>query len=73
MVGKVPAFQPRGLGSIPVGLGILISILGLVVCSLSVLSCVVSGGGPDILLTTDSGRPASVVLSSVLVYNLWLS
>ena len=29
-------------------------------CVLCVLSCVVSGGVPDILLTTDSGRPAVV-------------
>ena len=33
-----------------------------------VLSCDVSGGGPDIVLTTHSGRPALVYLSSVLVH-----
>ena len=32
-----------------------------------VLSCVVFGGGPDIVLTTHSGRPALVYLSTVLV------
>ena len=37
-----------------------------------VLSCVVSGGGAEILLTTDSGRSAFVLLSSVLVNSLWL-
>ena len=34
-----------------------------------VLSCVVSGGGPDILLTADSERPALVLLASVLVHS----
>ena len=33
-----------------------------------VLSCVISGGGPDIVLTTHSGRLALVYLSSVLVH-----
>ena len=42
------------------GSGILIPILGLGVCVLCVLSCFVSGGGPDIVLTTHSGRPALV-------------
>ena len=31
-----------------------------------VLCCVVSGGDPDILLTTDSGRPDLILLSSIL-------
>ena len=39
-------------------------------CVLYVLSCVVSGGGPDILLITDSGKSALVVLSSVLFHSL---
>ena len=39
---------------------------------LCVLSCVVSGGGPDIVLTTHSGRPAFVYLSSVLFHSLLL-
>ena len=39
---------------------------------LCVLSCVVSGGDPDILLTTHSGRAALVFLSNVLVQNLLL-
>ena len=37
-----------------------------------VLSCVVSGGGPDILQTSDSGGPVLVYLYSVLVHILWL-
>ena len=57
-----------------VGSGILISILGLGVCPLSVFCpvCVRRVGGPDIVLTTHSGRPALVCLSSVLVHNLLL-
>ena len=35
-----------------------------------VLSCAVYGGGPDIVLTTHSGRPALVYLSSVLVQTI---
>ena len=53
------------------GSGILISVLGLGVCPLSVF-CVAFGGDPDILLTTHSGRPALVYLSSVLVQRLLL-
>ena len=41
-------------------------------CVLCVLSCAVFGGGPDIVLTTRSGRPALVYLSSVLVQRLFL-
>ena len=37
-----------------------------------VLFCVVSGGGPGILLIIDSGRPVLVLLSSVLIRSLWL-
>ena len=40
------------------------------VSSVGVLSCVVSDGGTDILLITDSGRPVIVLLSSVLVDGL---
>ena len=38
-----------------------------------VLSCVVSGGGPGIVLTTHSERRAYVYMSSVLVQRLLLS
>ena len=34
-----------------------------------VLSYVVSGGGPDIALTTHSGRSANVFLSRVLIHS----
>ena len=46
--------------------------LGLDVCVLCVLSCVVSDGGLDIVLTRHSGRSALVYLSSVLVQRLLL-
>ena len=47
---------------------ILINFLGLGVCVLCVLSCVVSGSDPDVLIT-HSGRPALLYLSSVLVHS----
>ena len=37
-----------------------------------VMFCVVSGCGPDIVLTTHSGRPVIVFLSSALVHSLLL-
>ena len=37
-----------------------------------ILTCVVSGGGPDIVLITHSGRPDLVFLSSVLVHSVLL-
>ena len=37
-----------------------------------VLFCIVSDGGPVIVLTTHSGRPVLVYLSSVLVHSLLL-
>ena len=60
------------MGSIPGGSGILISVLGLGVSFVCVLSCVVSGGSPNNVLTTHSERPAFVYLSSVLVQRLLL-
>ena len=51
-----PAAQVR----FPAGSGILIPILGLGVYVLCILSCVVSGGRPDIVMTTHSERPALV-------------
>ena len=53
-----------GPGLIPGGVGC--------VSFVCVLSYVVFGGGPDIVLTTHSGRPALVYLSSVLVQRLLL-
>ena len=73
MVGRAPAFQPSGPGSIPGGgQKFLIPILGLGVCPLSVLSCAASSAGPNIVLTTNSGRLALVYLSSVLVHRQML-
>ena len=69
MIGRVPAFQPDGPGSIPGGVRNFNSYPGIgCVSFVCVLSCVVFGGGPDIVLTTHSGRPALVYLSSVLVH-----
>ena len=64
VVDRVPAFQPRGPGSIPCRVRDFILHPGTV-------SSVVSGGGSDILLSIDSGwRSALVLLSSVLVHSL---
>ena len=54
------------------GSGILIYILGFGGCILCVLSCVVSSGGPDSVLTILSGRPVLMYLSGVLVHSLLL-
>ena len=57
MVARVPAFQPGGPGSIPGGVGNLNFCHGSGCVSFAcVLSCVLSGGGPDFMLTTYSGR-----------------
>ena len=72
MVGRAPPFQRGEPDSIPGGVTFLLLILGLGVYPSSVRSFVVSGGGPDILLTTKSGRPALVLFASDLVLNLWL-
>ena len=73
VVGRVPAFQPGGPGSIPGGVRNFnfCPEIGCV-SFVSVLSCVVFGGGPDTVLTTHSGRPALVYLSSVLAQRLLL-
>ena len=69
VVGRVPAFQPGGTGSIPGGVRNFNFCPGIecVLCLCSVL-CILSGGGPDIVLTAHSRRPALVYLSSVLVH-----
>ena len=84
MIGRIPDFQLYGVvGTIPdfqlggtssdgdrnfnpyPGTGC--------VCVLCVLSCVVSGGSPDILLTTDSEWPELELLSSVAYLSIvWL-
>ena len=62
MVSRVSAFQPDCPIEFLVGSQILISTLGLDVC---VLSYIVSGGSPVILLTTHSRIP---VLCICLVF-----
>ena len=73
VVGRVPAFQPGGPGSIPGRVRNFNSYPGNgCVSFVCVLPCAVSGGGPDIVLTTHSGRLALVYLSTVLVQKLLL-
>ena len=71
MVGRDPAFQLGGPGSIPGGVRNFNFCPGIG-CVLCVLLCVVSCVGPDIVLTTHSGRPALVYMSSVMVQRLLL-
>ena len=53
VVGRVPAFQPGGQDSIPGGVRNFSFYSGIgCVSFISVLSCVVSGGDPGIVLTT---------------------
>ena len=69
---KDPAFQPGGPGSIPGGVRNFNFYSGPgCVSFVSVLSCVVSGGGPDIVLTHLQCGPRS--MSCVLVQRLLLS
>ena len=71
VVGRVHGFHPGGPGSFPGGAGNFNFSPGIrCVSFVCVLSCVVFGGGPDIVLTTHPGRPALVYLSSVLVQRL---
>ena len=75
MIGRVPALQPGGPGSIPGGVRNFNFYPGIgcvCVSFVCVLSCVIFGGGPYIVLTTPSVRPALVYLSSVLVQRLLL-
>ena len=65
--------NPGGSGSIPGGVRNFNFCPGFgCVSSVCVLSCVVSGGGPDFVMTTHSGRLALVNLSSVLIHRLLL-
>ena len=70
MVGRVSTFQPGGDPVLIPG-GVrdfnLYHGSGRVIC---VLTCVVSGGGPEILLPRDSERPALMLYSSVQVNSL---
>ena len=72
VVCRVPVFQPGARLRFKAGSEILTYILGLwdCVCVLCVLSCIASGGDPGIVLTTHSGRPSLLYLSSVLVNSL---
>ena len=65
--------NPAPLGSIPSRVRNFNFCPGIgCVSFVCVLSCVVFGGGTDIVLSTHSGRPALVYLSSVLVQRLLL-
>ena len=68
--GRVPVFQSGGPCSIPAGIRNF-NFYPWIECVS--LVCVVSGGGPGIVLTTYLGRPAFVYLSSVLIPRWLLS
>ena len=71
VVGRVHAFQLGGPGGITGGVRNFNFCSGIgCVSFVCVLSCVVFGGGRDVVLTTHSGRPALVYVSSVLVQRL---
>ena len=76
VVSRVPAFQLVTPGSILCGVRnvkFYPSMHGTERVSFDcVLPCVVSGGGPNIVLTTHSGRPAFLYMPSVLVHSLLL-
>ena len=73
VVGRVTAFQPGGPGSVPDWVRNFNFCPGIgCVSFVCVLSCVAFDGVPDIVLTSHSGRPALVYLSSVLVQRLLL-
>ena len=59
VVGRISTFQPGDPGSIPGGITDF-NLYPRTGCMSFVLSSVVSGGGFDILLTTDSGSFAVV-------------
>ena len=72
VVGRIPAFQLCAPGSIPGRVRDFNLYPGTgCVYFLFVLSCVVSSGGPVILLATGRGRLALVYLSSVQVHSLY--
>ena len=71
MISRIAAFHPGDLGLIPNGVRDFNLYSGIdCVFFVSVLFCVSSGGGTDILLTTDSGRSVLLYLSRVLVHSL---
>ena len=68
MVVRIPAFQPGGPNLIPDG-AIDFNFHPEVGC-MTFMFC--PGGGPSILLSTDSGSLSLANLYSVLVHRLWL-
>ena len=66
VVGRVLALQSSGPNSTPSGVRFEFLSWDWV-CVHCVLPCVVFGGGPEIVLTTHSGRPAFMYMYSVLV------
>ena len=65
VLGTVPTFQPGGPGLSPEGVRNFKFVPGTgCVSFVSVLSCVVSGGGPELGLTTQSGTPCISVWCS---------
>ena len=71
MVSRILTFLSDDLGSIPGGVRNFYFYLRTR-CVLCVLSFVVSGGGPDIVLATYSGRLALVYLPIILVHSVLL-
>ena len=73
VVGRVPAVQPGGPGSIHSGVKNFNLCPGIgCVSFVCILTCVVSGGDPDIMLTIHSESHAFVYLLSLLVQRLLL-
>ena len=71
VAGRVAVFQIDDPSSIPGGVRFINLYSGTrYVSFVCVLSWVFSGGGHAIILNTDQGRPAFVILSSVLVHSL---
>ena len=71
VVGGNPAFQPGGRASSIPDEARNFKIYSRIGCNVfCVLSCIVSGGGPNIVMTTHSGRSTPMYLSNVLVNNL---
>ena len=71
VICRVPAFQPGSLRTIPGEMRSVSPYPGTGCMSFGcVLSYVVSGGGPDILLTIDSEKGALELMSSILVHGL---
>ena len=71
MVIRIPAFQPGGPGSIPGGIRNFNSYPGIgCVSFVCFLSCAVSGGGPDTVLTTHSEIMNDILINNVKKFNI---